>query len=58
MDHRSSNTRGYLLAAVLGAIGGGVIVALTANIFPKMMSGMMQNMMEQMRQSGCSPAEM
>ena len=58
MDNKLSRTQGYVLAAVLGAIGGGLVVAMAANIFPKMMSGMMRNMMGQMRQSGCSPAEM
>lgn len=54
----SSYTRGYVLAAVLGAIGGGLIVTVATRAIPKMMSGMMRNMMAQMGEGGCSPAEM
>jgi hypothetical protein len=54
--------RRYVLAAILGAIGGGLLVALATKAIPKMMSGMMsgmmQNMMGQMRKSGFNPAEM
>jgi len=49
-------------AALLGAIGGGIIVALATRAIPKivsdMMSGMMQNTMSRMRESGCHMAEM
>ena len=49
-------------AALLGAVGGGIIVALATRALPKMMSqmmsGMMQNMMSQMGEAGCDPAEM
>ena len=52
----------YVLVAILGAIGGGLLVALATRAIPKimskMMSGMMQNMMGQMKESGCNPAEM
>ena len=52
----------YVLVAILGAIGGGLLVAVATKAIPKMMSGMMsgmmQNMMGQMRESGVSPAEM
>lgn len=54
--------KSYLLAAALGAIGGGVVVAIATQAIPKMMSqmmaGMMQNMMRQMGEGGCNPAEM
>ncbi len=42
----------------LRPIGGGLIVALATKAIPKMMSGMMQNMMSRMRESGCDPEEM
>jgi hypothetical protein len=58
MCNTSSHNKGYVLAAVLGAIGGGLIVALATRAIPKMMSGMMRNMMAQMREGGCAPAEM
>jgi CheY-specific phosphatase CheX len=54
--------RNYLLAAALGALGGGVVMAMATKAIPKMMSqmmaGMMQNMMRQMGEGGSDPAEM
>jgi hypothetical protein len=51
----------YLLAASLGAIGGGILVAAVTRAIPKvmnqMMSNMMRNMMSQMGESGCDPVE-
>jgi CheY-specific phosphatase CheX len=47
---------------LLGAIGGGLVVAVATKAIPKMMSqmmaGMMQNMMAQMGEAGCDPGEM
>jgi hypothetical protein len=53
--------KGYVLATVLGAIGGGVAVALATNAIPKLMQHMevhMQNMMAQMKESGLDPSQM
>lgn len=62
MSNVSSPTKGYLLAAVLGAITGGLVVALATKAIPKMMSqtvaGMMQKMMAQAGANGCTPSEM
>jgi hypothetical protein len=62
MNDSTYPTRGYMLAAALGAIGGGLFVALATKAVPKiisqMMSVMMQNMMGQMSQCGLNPAEM
>jgi hypothetical protein len=52
------DNRGYLLAAMLGAIGGGFAVALLTRAVPKMMSRMMQSMRAQMVAAGCDPEEM
>ena len=57
MNSFISRNKGYLIAAVLGAIGGGLIVALATSAIPKMMSRMMQNMMGHMAEQGCNPAE-
>ena len=64
-DKKMANTdpnKRCISAALLGAIGGGIIVALATRAIPKimsqMMSEMMQNMMFRMRESGCDPAEM
>jgi hypothetical protein len=48
---------GYVLAAALGAIGGGAIVAIATKAIPRMMSGMMRNMMVRMAEGGCNPAD-
>jgi hypothetical protein len=46
----------------MGAILGGVAVLLGTRAIPKMMAqmreGMMQNMMEKMKERGCTPSEM
>ena len=61
MDDSQNSWGGYALAAMLGAIGGGLIVAIVTHAIPKMasqiMAGMMQTMMSQMRKGGCNPAE-
>jgi hypothetical protein len=63
MRNKGSHSRGYVLAAALGAIGGGLVVAIATNAIPRMMSqmmsGMMQNMMACMGgEDGFNPAEM
>lgn len=62
MENTGSDRKKYLLAASLGALGGGVFVALATKAIPRMMSqmmsGMMRNMMSQMGEAGCDPAEM
>jgi len=62
MDAMSDSGKKYAAAVLVGAVGGGLIVALATRAIPKMMtqmmSGMMQNMMSGMRESGCDPTEM
>ncbi|MEJ2558578.1 MAG: hypothetical protein P8186_20660 [Anaerolineae bacterium] len=58
MQDTNSRKMGYVLAALLGGIGGGLIVALATRAIPQMMSGIMQSMMAQMREGGCDPQEM
>jgi hypothetical protein len=62
MSNVSSPTKGYLLAAVLGAITGGLVMALATKAIPRMMfqtmAGVMQRMMAQVEASGCTPSEM
>jgi len=62
MDKTGSHTRGYVLAALLGALGGGLVVVLATKAIPRIMSqmvaGMTRNMMAQMGEGGCNPAEM
>jgi hypothetical protein len=61
MHSRRSRKRGYLLAALLGAVGGGAVVAIATDAIPRMMSqmmsGMMQNMMAQMGEGEFDPSE-
>lgn len=52
MAENNTNYIGYTLAAILGAFGGGMLVVLATRAFPKMMSGMMQNMMSRMGDDG------
>ncbi len=62
MSETDSRNRGYALAALFGAIGGGLFVAVATRAIPKlvtgMMTGMMQSMMAQMKAGGCNPSEM
>jgi len=58
----SDPRKNYAAAFLLGAFGGGLLVAMATKAIPKMMtqimSGMMQNMMSHMSESGCDPSEM
>jgi CheY-specific phosphatase CheX len=58
MNSARSPHRGYVLATLLGAIRGGVAVAIATEAIFKIMSAMMQNMMARMGENGCSPGEM
>ena len=62
MDNKESPYKGYFFAAGLGAVGGGILIALATRAIPKMMSkmmaGMMENMMSDMGAGDCSPADM
>jgi len=61
MEKINSKSKGYILSAMLGALGGGLAVIFVTRTIPRMtsriMAGMMQDMMAQMRESGCSPSE-
>lgn len=61
MNRKDTQYKGYFLAAGLGAIGGGLVIAALTKAIPKMtskmMAGMMQNMMAQMGDGNCDPAE-
>jgi hypothetical protein len=58
MDDSKAPVSGYLLAAALGTMVGGIGIAIITRAFPKMMSRMMSNMMQQMGGEGCNPEEM
>ena len=58
MLNTDSHAKEYILAAILGAMGGGLVVALATQAVPKMMAARMQTMMAQMRESGCDPGDM
>jgi hypothetical protein len=58
MERSGSHKAGYFLAAMLGAVAGGVAVALGGRILPSMMSKVMADMMAQMGGEGCDPEEM
>jgi hypothetical protein len=66
MNDSTPNLRNYLLAGALGALCGGVLVALATRSIPKMMSGMMSEMMAKMppmmmarmKAEGFNPSEM
>ena len=52
----------YLISALLGAIGGGILVLIATRAIPtmmaNMMSAMMGKMMSQMGAGGCNPQAM
>lgn len=47
--------KGYIFAAVLGVLGGSIVMALATKAIPKMMAGMMRNMMRHMQGRGRDP---
>lgn len=57
MVKSTHRTAGYLLVAGLGAFVVGALVLAVGKVLPKMMSGMMRNMMEQMGDEGRNPAD-
>jgi hypothetical protein len=61
MHTSTSEGKTLVLAAALGVIGGGLLVAVLTQAIPKMMTkmmaGMMQSMMAQMGEDGCNPVE-
>ncbi len=52
----------YLISALLGAFGGGILVIIATRAIPNMManmlSGMMGKMMSHMGECGCNPQQM
>jgi hypothetical protein len=58
MSERGCNLRKYMVATAVGAVSGGILAALASRALPKMMAGMIRNMMAMMGGEGCSPAEM
>lgn len=57
MNNTYTSRKGYALALVLGALAGGLLVVIATKAIPKMMSGMMQNMMLEMKKDGFNPGE-
>ena len=57
MNNIHTSKKGYALALVLGAFAGGLLVVIATKALPKMMSGMMRNMMLEMRKNGFNPGE-
>jgi len=64
--HKNMNTNrdklgGYILSGLVGAVGGGLLVAIATRAIPKMaekmMSGMMKNMMSNMNAGERKPSE-
>jgi hypothetical protein len=57
MNNTYTSRKGYALALVIGAFAGGLLVVIATKAIPKLMSGMMQNMMLDMRKNGFIPGE-
>jgi hypothetical protein len=53
MQRDNSQTIKYLMAVLLGFIGGGIFVAIATRAVPKIMSGIMDHMRECMQECGC-----
>ncbi len=62
MKKTNSQTGRYLISALLGAVGGGLLVMVATRALPTMlanfMAGMMRNMMSHMETGGWNPKEM
>lgn len=58
MGRSRSPRGGYIVAALLGAAVGGVVVARATKAIPVMMSKVMGSMMVQMGGEACNPEEM
>lgn len=62
MESAASKKTGYIVAALLGVAGGGLVVLFMTNAIPRMMkrmmAGMMENMRAQMGAAGCKPEDM
>jgi hypothetical protein len=61
MQNGYNSSRRITPAIILGALAGGVVLALAARMVPEIMSrvksGMMQNMMSRMKECGCPPSD-
>jgi hypothetical protein len=61
MENRQFPAKGYVLALMLGAFGGGLLVILGTKAVPRMMSSIMtaamQNMKGQMMKVGINPVD-
>ncbi len=49
MERTILNKSGYVVAALLGAAGGGLVVMIVTDAIPRLMKRMMQGIMENMR---------
>lgn len=62
MNNARSPAKDYAIAALLGAVGGGALVAwgtrAVPNMVSRLMSVMKQKMMDHMKEAGINPAEM
>ena len=57
MGEKKSIPWGYVLAGVLGAVLGGLLVVLVLRAMPRMMAGRMQKMMVLMKERGIAMPE-
>jgi hypothetical protein len=66
LQHSNPSKRGYILAAVAGALGGGIAMVLVTKAIPRLVSQIMNEMMskmpplmmEHLKSEGFDPAEM
>jgi hypothetical protein len=58
MFNSRSHSKQYAIAAILGAAGGGLAIALAGKAGPKVKSMIMRRVMENMKEKGISPTEM
>jgi hypothetical protein len=57
MNNTHTSRKKYALTLVLSAFAGGLLVVIATKAIPKMLSGMMQNMILEMRKNGFNPGE-
>ncbi len=58
MDIMQLLKRHLFISMLLGIVIGGIVIVISTKALPKIITSIMQKMMEKMKESGCDPKEM